>query len=99
MTRWTCVSDPKKYDSPLVFALDGETYVVARRNRTLDGRYDVAEGLRFLHGVRNELSYIREAKRCSLFRFVPGETRLAFVLDLPSRGDTCFPSLLRFSPR
>jgi hypothetical protein len=95
ITRWTCVSDPKKYDSPLVFEEDGETYVVARRNRTLDGRYDVAEGARFLHGVRNQLSYILEAKRCSLFRFVPGENRLAFVLDLPSRGDTCFPSLLR----
>jgi hypothetical protein len=25
---------------------------------------------------------------------VPGKDRLAFVLDLPSRGDTCFPSAL-----
>ena len=24
-----------------------------------------------------------------------GEDRIAFVLDLPSRGDTCFPGMLR----
>lgn len=97
LMRWTCNADPKKYDSPLVFEQDGETYVVARRNRTADGRYDVASGPRALHSARNQLAYIREAKRCSLFRFVSPEDRLAFVLDLPSRGDTCFPSLLRGS--
>lgn len=94
LTNWTCRSDPKKYDSPLVFEHDGEVYVVARRNRTIDGRYDVGSGPRPLHSMENELAYITEAKRCALFRFVPGENRLAFILDLPSRGDTCFPSML-----
>jgi hypothetical protein len=28
---------------------------------------------------------------------VQGEDRVAFVLDLPSRGDTCFPSMLPMS--
>jgi diadenosine tetraphosphatase ApaH/serine/threonine PP2A family protein phosphatase len=45
--------------------------------------------------IQNELAYITTAKRCSLWRFIPGEDRLGFILDLPSRGDTCFPSLLR----
>jgi hypothetical protein len=84
----------RKFDSPLVFEHDGEIYVVARRNVTSSGAYDVASGPRLLRTIRNELSYITTAKRCSLWRFIPGEDRLAFVLDLPSRGDTCFPSVL-----
>lgn len=31
---------------------------------------------------------------CALWRFVPAERRSAYVLDLPSRGDTCFASVL-----
>ena len=30
----------------------------------------------------------------ALWRFEPAEPRLAHVLDLPSRGDTCFPAVL-----
>ncbi len=32
--------------------------------------------------------------RCALWRFVPAERRIAYILDLPSRGDTCFASVL-----
>jgi hypothetical protein len=90
--RWTCRPDPRKFDSPLAFSHDGEVYVVARRNRTADGRFDVSSGP--LRTLRNELSYITTAKRCSLFRYDPSSASLAFVLDLPSRGDTCFPALV-----
>jgi hypothetical protein len=91
---WTCRADPKKYDSPLVFEHDGEVYVIARRNRTADGRFDVSDAPRPIRAIVNQLAYITQAKRCSLFRFMPGEDRLGFVLDLPSRGDTCFPALI-----
>jgi hypothetical protein len=40
------------------------------------------------------VNYSLTPKRCALWRFVPGEDRIAFVLDLPSRGDTCFPAVL-----
>ncbi len=44
--------------------------------------------------VRNQLDYRNRPKRCSLWRYVQGEDRIAFVLDLPSRGDTCFAGIL-----
>lgn len=94
IANWTCRSDPKKYDSPLVFSHDGEVYVVARRNRTTDGLYDVATGPRPYRTLRNQLAYITSAKRCALFRWHRTTNELGFVLDLPSRGDTCFPSVI-----
>jgi len=54
----------------------------------------VGTGPRALHALKNELAYITEAKRCSLFHFDRKTGELGFVLDLPSRGDTCFPSVL-----
>ncbi len=92
---WSCTSDRKRYDSPLVFAHDGETYVLGRRNLTPSGDYDVStSSIALLRTIQNQLSYITAAKRCSLFRFDREKNRLGFVLDLPSRGDTCFPSAL-----
>jgi len=91
---WVCKSDVRKYDSPLVFEHDGEVYVIGRRNLSGDGRYAVASRSGSLGTIQNELSYITTAKRCSVWRWVKPDDRLAFVMDLPSRGDTCFPSRL-----
>jgi hypothetical protein len=93
---WSCVNDPRKYDSPLVFAHDGEVYLFGRRHLTTTGAYDVHPEIadHSTRGVTNQLDYWPVAKRCSLWRFVPGEERLAFVLDLPSRGDTCFAAVV-----
>ncbi|NNL65696.1 MAG: hypothetical protein HKP30_05595, partial [Myxococcales bacterium] len=106
--RWRCRTDPRKYDSPFVFAHDGEVYLLGRRNLRGDGRFDRGVGpsqgpLRLLRTAWNHLSYSTARKRCALWRFVPeagaegGDdpaVRLAFVLDLPSRGDTCFAAVL-----
>jgi len=93
---WTCTHDPRKYDSPLVFAHDGEVYLVGRRNVSETGAYDIATDIadHSERGVVNQLDYWRRPKRCSLWRFVPGENRIAYLLDLPSRGDTCFAAVL-----
>lgn len=91
---WTCTSDRRKYDSPLVFEQGGEIYVVGRRNLTEDGSYAVSSHSGPLGTIQNELAYITTAKRCSLWHWNKAEQRLGFVLDLPSRGDTCFPSRL-----
>lgn len=96
IANWTCDVDRKKYDSPHVFAFDGEIYLVGRRNVTETGFYDVATdeedpGQRTL---QNQVAYTSGTKRCSLWRFVQGERRIAYVLDLPSRGDTCFAASL-----
>jgi hypothetical protein len=96
VTDWTCVGDPKKYDSPLVFWHDGEAYLIGRRNVTLTGYYDLMTG-RGDHAnqtFENLVAYSNEPKRCSLWRFVREEMRIAFILDLPSRGDTCFPGAI-----
>lgn len=95
LANWTCVSDTRKYDSPFVFAHDGEVYLVARRNLGGHGDYDLGHGPGWLlRTVWNQVNYSLTRKRCALWRFVPGEDRLAWILDLPSRGDTCFPAVL-----
>jgi hypothetical protein len=91
---WVCKTDRRKYDSPLVFEHEGEIYVVGRRNLSGDGRYDVSTRTGAWRTIENELTYITTAKRCAVWHWNKSEDRLAFVLDLPSRGDTCFPSRL-----
>jgi hypothetical protein len=94
--RWTCVSDPRKYDSPAMFWHDGEAYLIGRRNVTDTGRYDLGQRMydRTRQTVNYQVEYSRQPKRCSLWRYVQTEHRIAFVLDLPSRGDTCFPAVM-----
>ena len=91
---WTCTNDPRKFDSPNVFVHDGEVYFFARRNLANDGRYDLGVGSGLARMLRNQLAYITEAKRCSLWRYDQATGKVGFVLDLPSRGDTCFASVV-----
>lgn len=92
--KWRCRSDRRKFDSPLTFVQDGEVYAIARRNLTADGAYDITTDGSVLRYARNEIDYIARAKRCALWRFDRATQKLAFVLDLPSRGDTCFPAAI-----
>jgi hypothetical protein len=96
LAEWSCVSDPKKYDSPLMFFHDGEHYLVGRRNVTETGNYDLMtdERTHLRRALANQIAYRNAPKRCALWRYVPDEERFAFILDLPSRGDTCFPGRL-----
>jgi hypothetical protein len=97
VTKWTCKSDPRKYDSPLMFWHDGEAYLIGRRHLSPTGNYDLAEiaDRPFLERwFKNQVDYKTWPKRCSLWRYVQAEDRIAFVLDLPSRGDTCFPAVI-----
>lgn len=95
ITAWTCHNDPRKYDSPLMFWYDGEAYLVGRRNLTADGHFDLFEGDEFAErAIRNQLAYSNEPKRCSLWRYDQQRDRIVFLLDLPSKGDTCFASVL-----
>jgi hypothetical protein len=75
-----------------VFAHDGEIYLIARRNVTSDGNFDLgsSEPDRKTRVIGYHLDYLTKPKRCAIWRFVPGEDRVAFVIDLPSRGDTCY---------
>jgi hypothetical protein len=94
--NWHCMGDKKKYDSPLVFRNGDAVYLVGRRNVTETGNFDLE---------RRELStkdqaqfylyeYSFQPKRCSLWKVDPDALSVSFLLDLPSFGDTCFPSAL-----
>jgi hypothetical protein len=95
LASWSCRIDPKKYDSPLMFWHDGEAYLVGRRNVTASGHYDLmGSGSRVAQTLMNQIDYTGRPKRCSIWRYVQDEDRIAFVMDLPSGGDTCFPAIV-----
>lgn len=96
-TDWSCVTDPKKYDSPLMFKSGDDIYLVARRTLNRTGNYDL--GLDFLPDAAEDLLYLvyysLTPKRCSLWQVDPASLKVGFVLDLPSNGDTCFPGIVQ----
>jgi hypothetical protein len=95
LASWTCRPDRRKFDSPFMFWHDGEAYLVGRRSLHGDGEYDRGRGTSWLlRTVWNQVNYSLTRKRTALWRFVQGEDRFAFVMDLPSRGDACFPAVL-----
>jgi len=93
-SKWSCHSDPRKFDSPQMFRVNDEVYLVARRDVSHDGRFERFAPSQLLAAIRNQLSYVTTAKRCALWRFDRPSGRVVFVEDLPSRGDTCFPAVL-----
>lgn len=96
LADWTCAADRRKYDSPLVFEHDGRIWLIGRRNMTDSGEYDLQ--MRDLdhadQSIAYQLAYWNEPKRCSLWEVDPTALSVEHVLDLPSRGDTCFASIL-----
>lgn len=94
---WSCVHDPKKYDSPITFTYGGSIYLIARRNVTDSGDYELVPGLPWSaqETLKNLADYSANPKRCSLWRLDQSAQRLQHVIDVPGWGDTCFPALLR----
>jgi len=93
---WECTHDRKRYDSPLLFKRAGRFWLIARRNLTDSGDYDL-EMHDLSHedqSLQYEAAYWATPKRCSLWQVFPDEKVVLHVLDLPSRGDTCFPSAM-----
>ncbi len=95
LAHWVCRSDPRKYDSPFMFWHDGEAYLVARRNLNGSGEYDLGRGSSpRWRTVWNQMNYSLTPKRTALWRYVQNEDRIGYVMDLPSRGDCCFPAAI-----
>jgi hypothetical protein len=96
LAAWQCSHDLKKYDSPLLFDRAGRYWLIARRNVTETGNYDLEMNDLSLEEQRlqYEAAYWNEPKRCSLWQVFPEELLALHTLDLPSRGDTCFPSAI-----
>jgi hypothetical protein len=95
-SAWACAADPKKYDSPLLFLEGGTPWLVGRRNVTEDGAYDLGmDDLSPLDQYWNyQAEYWNNPKRCGLWQVDPDALTVAHVVDLPSKGDTCFPELV-----
>lgn len=98
---WTCRHDPKKYDSPLVFAREGRIWLVGRRSLGGDGAYDLSvsdpsydEMSAQEQALAYQAAWWGQPKRCSLWEVVPDTLEVRHALDLASKGDTCFASLL-----
>lgn len=95
LSRLTCTHDSRKFDSPLLFTYGAEIFLIARRNLTVTGDYDIYRDYPYrLRLLLNQLQYWSEKKRCSLWVLDQRNLKFSFVLDLVSRGDTCFPSIL-----
>lgn len=96
---WNCVADPKKYDSPLMLKHSSGIYLIARRNLTDTGNYDLfyrdktpKEQTTAYNG-----DYWTKPKRCSLWKVDPNTLEVSFLFDLPSNGDTCFASAVQLN--
>lgn len=90
-------SDPERYDSPRMFRHGKDLYLVARRD--LGGPFDGGWG--FLPLVIRRIAFLAHysltPKRTALYRVDPVNRRVIHFVDLPSAGDTAFPSVTRLS--
>lgn len=94
---WSCVGDPRKFDSPLLLQEAGRVWLIARRTLGEDGLFDL--GMDELEPTQRYLTYQatywNDPKRCAVWEVDPVARSVAWVADLPSKGDTCFPEAVR----
>lgn len=95
ITKWDCVYDKKKYDSPKVFSYNGQIFLIGRRNVTDDGNFQQdLEGSCSIQAAKNGIAYHDTPKRTALWQIDRVTLEVRFMMDLPGTGDTCFPSTL-----
>ena len=94
---WTCRSDPRKFDSPLLIRSAGLVWLIARRNLTDTGAFDLGrtELSRQNQALLYQAEYWNAPKRCAIWQIDPALRSATWITDLPSGGDTCFPSAVR----
>jgi hypothetical protein len=94
---WDCPeqSDPERYDSPRIFSYGGELYLLGRRD--IGGPYGGADSsLSFSEQqIQNLGAYSSRPKRTALYRIDRQDRTIVHLLDLPSSGDTSFPSVVQ----
>jgi hypothetical protein len=96
---WNCISDKKKYDSPLVFSHNNRVYMIARRQVANEGNYDLGQDDKTLEdrATAYQLEYWSTPKRCSLWTIDDQTLAVEWLLDFPSNGDTCFASAVQLN--
>jgi hypothetical protein len=99
--RWTCRGDRRRLDSPFVFLHGADVYVLARRQPYFNGNYDLRlpAGINYnLRFAAYDALYAGTPKRCALWRIDVSARTFEPLLDIPGRGDTCYPSVLPDGP-
>jgi hypothetical protein len=92
---WTCAKDPRKYDSPLLLRSGGKVWLIARRQVANDGLFDLGVDASWQQNHLDYLlAYSATPKRCALWQVDPATRSVSWVLDLPGKGDTCFPDAI-----
>jgi hypothetical protein len=92
---WTCKGDRRKYDSPIVFRHGADVWLIARRNITKSGYYQLDDPIPAEDPYLNyQLTYWQTPKRCSLWRVDPDTLTVTWAGDLASQGDTCFAGVV-----
>ncbi|HUS68504.1 MAG TPA: sialidase family protein [Kofleriaceae bacterium] len=96
LSAWTCKPDPKKYDSPALFAHDGRIFLVGRRHVSDTGNFsqDLTEPWSLPSTINNLIAYSAKPKRCALWQVDRATLTVRHLTDVPGWGDTCFPSLI-----
>jgi len=97
-TDWDCIDDCRKFDSPLMFTHDDQAWLIGRRNVTDSGCFDLGlDPNDFSHSerfTRYSADYWQQPKRCTIWHVDDETLAVTAIQDLPSAGDTCFPSIL-----
>lgn len=97
LSAWECpsVSDPERYDSPKMLRHGDDVYLLARRD--VGGPFDQGNDALPLEDQRTQYAaaYWNRPKRTALYRIDKATRSVEHLLDLPSAGDTAFPSVRR----
>jgi hypothetical protein len=99
--RWTCRGDTRRLDSPFVFEDASGVYVIARRQPAFNGEYDLHYDWlpdRNAKFAAYDALYAGTPKRCALWRIDPQTREFDPVVDIPGRGDTCYPAVILDGP-
>jgi hypothetical protein len=100
LSSWDCParSDPERYDSPRMLRHGDDVYLIARRD--VGGPFDQGRDELTLQQKRQAYAaaYWGRPKRTALYQIDKGARRVVHLMDLPSAGDTAFPSIRRTGP-
>jgi hypothetical protein len=94
---WTCRGDPRRLDSPFLFAHRGRVFVIARRQPNFGGDYDLHLDLlpdRNAKFATYDALYAGTTKRCALWSIDVATREFAPLIDIPGQGDTCYPAVI-----
>jgi hypothetical protein len=90
--RWHLRPDPRKLDSPFLFAEAGRVLLVCRRQVAFGGRYDLGlrRGSEVTRTKLYQALYSATPKRTALYEVHHRAGAITHLADLPSAGDTAF---------